>query len=261
MQRAHVLLYGNSKTFAIVQTSVSPRFLSPSSLDLSSFTLASLFLLPMLGYETRRVREARIPVSHFSRVERRRATLENVIFRRNRRRVYARARARTFHARWPYLILRQVRPAYWFLRGLPFHGRISSFSTRYSLLRIYRRGWVPGYSRNSEQGFRSGFVEFVVRDDATFFTSYSVRKITNATRPRASPPTLTSIGDYVSSIRLANPMESRDAGVQVRVASEFASCDSSRWSLDNALPRCSEQHPSRCEIYFLRPSVVIRICY
>lgn len=94
----------------------------------------------MLGYETRRVGEARIPVSHFSRVERRRATLENVIFRRNRRRVYARERARTFHARWPYLILRQVRPAYWFLRGLPFHSRISCFSTRHSLLRIYRTG-------------------------------------------------------------------------------------------------------------------------
>lgn len=172
----------------------------------------------MLGYETRRVREARIPVSHFSRVERRRATLENVIFRRNRRRVYARARARTFHARWPYLILRQVRPAYWFVRGLPFHSRISCFSARYSLLRIYRRGWVRGYSRNSEQGFRSDFVEFVVRDDATFFASYPIRKITNATRPRASPLASTSIGGYVSSIRPANPMESRDAGVQVRVS-------------------------------------------
>lgn len=94
-----------------------------------------------------------------------------------------------------------------------------------------------------------------------FFSSYSIRKITNATKPRASSPTLTSIGGYVSSVRLANPMESRDAGVQVRVVSEFASRDSSRWSLDNASPRCSEQHSSRCERYFLRPSVVIRICY
>lgn len=36
---------------------------------------------------------------------------ENVISRRNRRRV----RAHTLHARWPYLILRQVRRAYWVL--------------------------------------------------------------------------------------------------------------------------------------------------